>query len=65
MCSIVQGLVLNLFLGVRRQPPGLDCTHIHSTLLLQVKAADYMVLESYCRFVITAAKALGIDIGGR
>ena len=33
--------------------------------LLQVKGADYVVLESYCRFTITAAKALDIDIGGR
>jgi hypothetical protein len=31
----------------------------------QVKGADFRVLESYCRFVITAAKALEINIGGR
>ena len=31
----------------------------------QVKGADYAVLDSYCRFVITAAKALDVVIGGR
>ena len=32
---------------------------------LQVKGADHAVLDSYCRFLITAGKALDIDIGGR
>ena len=32
---------------------------------MQAKSADYAVLDSYCRFVITAGKALGINIGGR
>ena len=30
-----------------------------------MKGADYAVLDSYCRYVITAGKALGINIGGR
>ena len=36
----------------------------HSTTC-QVKGADYAVLDSYCRFVTTAGKALGINIGGK
>lgn len=32
---------------------------------LQVKGADHAVLDSYCRFLVTAGKALDIDIGGR
>ncbi len=32
-------------------------------LTFQVKGADFRVLDSYCRYVITAAKALGINIG--
>ncbi len=32
---------------------------------MKVKGSDYTVLESYCRYVITAGKALDIDIGGR
>ncbi len=35
------------------------------TTLFQVKGSDYAVLDSYCRYVITAGKALDIDIGGR
>ena len=30
-----------------------------------MKGADYAVLDSYCRYVVTAGKALGINIGGR
>lgn len=32
-------------------------------LPLQVKGSDYMVLDSYCKFVTTTAKFLDIDIG--
>lgn len=32
-------------------------------LPLQVKGSDYMVLDSYCKFVTTAAKFLDINIG--
>ena len=32
---------------------------------LQVKGADYTVLESYCRYIVSSGKALNIDIGGR
>ncbi|XP_064403101.1 small ribosomal subunit protein uS10m-like [Halichondria panicea] len=37
----------------------------YSKINVQVKGSDYTVLESYCRYVITAGKALDIDIGGR
>lgn len=31
----------------------------------QVKGADMKVLESYCRFVVTAGKAMELNISGR
>ena len=34
-------------------------------IYIQIKGADHAVLDSYCRFLITAGKALDIDIGGR
>ena len=43
-------------------------THFQIYLLyynMQVKGADYAVLDSYCRYVVTAGRALGIDIGGK
>ena len=38
---------------------------MHTPHMVQVKGSDYAVLDSYSRFVITAAKALDIDISGK
>lgn len=38
---------------------------LYTKVNIKVKGADYAVLDSYCRYVITAGKALGINIGGR
>lgn len=38
---------------------------LYTKINVKVKGSDYAVLDSYCRYVITAAKLLGIDISGR
>ena len=45
--------------------PGYEASAVVELILLpwQVKGSDYMVLDSYCKFVTTAAKFLDIDIG--
>ncbi len=38
---------------------------INILVYLQVKGADFRVLDSYSRYVITAAKALDINVSGK
>ena len=38
---------------------------LYTKINVKVKGSDYAVLDSYCRYLITAAKVLGIDISGR
>ncbi|KAL5463605.1 hypothetical protein EMCRGX_G032519 [Ephydatia muelleri] len=38
---------------------------LYTKINIKVKGSDYAVLDSYCRYLITAAKILGIDISGR
>jgi small subunit ribosomal protein S10 len=38
---------------------------LYTKVNIKVKGADYAVLDSYCRYVITAGNALGVNIGGR